>query len=123
MAEESLGTSLVQWAIGGGLLSSILAWLGLMQRQVTAISRDVHKVSDKTRDDAHENLTELQKRVEANEHAIISIKETMVNKDDLERGICRIEKGVSELGRELRGEIKHTHERVDQLYRNGKSGR
>lgn len=120
MSDEYQGTSFLQWLIGGGALTAILAWMGNMQRQLMKVARDASQDDDTNRQATAAEIADVRKRVTDNESAIVQIKEQMVSKDDLERGVCRIEAGVTELGRELRSSIQDTHRRVDKLYEHGR---
>ena len=90
-----------------------------MQRQLNGTARDARQDANKVRDDTHDAVVDLQQRVGETERDLARVKAQMVTSEDLENAVCRIEKGVSGLARDLRSELKDAHRRVDHVYRNG----
>jgi predicted nuclease with TOPRIM domain len=111
----------LKWAVGGGA-ALLMAWLGALHRQVWNMRQTQAEEAREDRSEMLQEMATLRERVDGHDKEISGIKNRMVTTDDLERSTKRIEESVHRLGEELRSDIKDSHRRIDQVYRNGHTG-
>jgi len=120
LPEGAVTSGIVSWIIQGGVVTALMTWLGVQQRQIANIQTHQENVRNQERRARDKEMHDIRQTISANARAISTLREEAVTKDDLNRVADRLESYMQDGFTEVRREVSGVHSRVDNVVVGGK---